>query len=202
MAMTMATKTKEHLLLLEDVEKCEREIIAGLLALPDGGHATIVINSGGGSVYAGLGIGTVIRHKRLHCHAIVLADCSSSALLVFAACETREIAPHASFLFHPMQWSSDDRSRVNGAKSWSEEFTRVCASSEEWMSELLPIPMTTLRRWVNQERYVKAHELIDRGIASPLALPGPKVVSVPRPAARRATKTTASRSSAKIRRVG
>ncbi|MDX2177835.1 MAG: ATP-dependent Clp protease proteolytic subunit [Candidatus Sumerlaeia bacterium] len=198
----MAARTRGHVLLLEDVEKCEKEVIEALMGFPVGGEATIVINSGGGSVYAGLAIGTVVRHRRMHCHAQVLADCSSSALLVFAACQTREVSPHASFLFHPMQWSSDDRSRVNGARSWSEEFLRVSKVCEDWLSELLPISRSVLRRWVQQEKYVVAQELIDLGIATEMALPAPRVVGVEAKPKRRAAAARAKARPVKIRRAG
>lgn len=198
----MSMRSRDQVLLLEDVEKCEKEVVEALLARPDGGHATILINSGGGSVYAGLGIGTVIRHKRLHCHAIVLADCSSSALLVFAACQTREVAPHASFLFHPMQWSSDERSRLNGARSWSEEFQRVVSVSEDWLAELLPMPKSVLRKWVQQEKYITASEMIERGLAAPLSLHSTKILSVPRPSKARTASKAPARTTARIRKVG
>lgn len=195
--MAGRTATRQHILLVEDVERSEKDVIAQLLALPDGASCTIVINSGGGSVYAGLGIGTVIRAKNLKAHAVVLADCSSSALLVFAACETREVAEHSSFLFHPMQWNSDDRARVTGAKSWSREFARISDIAEEWLAALLPLDEATLRRWINQEKYVTAQEFFDLGLARPLRLSAAKVVSV----TRRRKRATTTRASARMRKA-
>lgn len=183
--------------IVEEVEKCEKDALEALLSTPEGGSATIIINSGGGSVYASLGIATMIRARRLVCHGVVLADCSSSALIIFAACATREVAEHASFLFHPMQWASEERTRLTGARSWSAEFQRVNQVCEDFLVEHLPIERPLLRRWVSAERYVPAVELIEMGIARSLQLPEPKVVSVG--SRRRRTQTPARRP---LRRAG
>lgn len=198
----MAKRSAPHVItLLDEVEKCEKEIVETLFSLPDGAPVQIVINSGGGSVYASMGIATALRLKNFKSEAIVLADCSSSALMVFAACPVRRVARHASFLFHPMKWSSEDQSRLHGALSWSEEFTRISKVTEDWLVDNLPMNRRTLRNWIRKERYVEAQELFDRGIAEELDLGEegvievmPKTRSKPR---RRSTSRTTT-----IRKVG
>lgn len=174
----MAKTTIPTITLLDDVEKCEKEVIEALMAIPDGKSARIIINSGGGSVYAALGISTIIRMKNIQAEAVVLADCSSSALLVFAACQVRKVAGHASFLFHPMKWSSEEAARLNGAESWASEFNRVNRVTENWLVENLPIDRRLLRRWIKEERYVQASELIDLGVAEELEFPVDKVIDI------------------------
>ena len=190
--------------LLDDVEKCEKEVVESLLAIPDGRPVRIVINSGGGSVYASLGMSTVLKMKRLQGEAIVLADCSSSALLVFATCRTRRIAPHASFLFHPMRWTSEEHSRLPAAKSWSTEFTRVSDVCERWLVEHMAVPRRTLRQWMTQERYVEAQELIDLGVAEALDLSEEGVIDIAARTRRKPTgrQTIAAKPAARVRRVG
>lgn len=192
------TPSPKVLTLLDDVEKCEKELVEAILSLPPRRPVQIVINSGGGSVYASLGVMAAMRLRELAAEAIVLADCSSSALLIFATCQRRRIAPHASFLFHPMRWSSEEQARLTGAKSWSAEFERVCAIYEEYLVEQLPIARRTLRHWMRQERYVPADELIAHGIASLLPLGDEKVIPISRARPRRG----AQRSAAAIRRIG
>ena len=190
---------------LDDVEKCEKEAVEGLLAVPEGRPVTIVINSGGGSVYASLAIATVIRTRRLDATAVVLADCSSSALLIFAACPHRRVAPHASFLFHPMRWTSEEQSRLPGARSWSAEFDRLARTYEQWLTEFLPIDVRTLRSWIRHERYIEAPEMARMGIAELLEMPPPHIViQIARRAAPRKkdTRRAAGRQSARVRRVG
>lgn len=151
--------------LVDDLEKCEKEVIEALLAIPDGGACRIVINSGGGSVYAGLGIATLIQSKRLEATAVVLADCSSSAVLVFAACPIRQVAPHASLLFHPMQWSSEERSRLSGATGWAREFKRIDEVCADWICARLGLKPALYKKWVHREIYVTARQLVEMGIA-------------------------------------
>ncbi|CAN5353983.1 hypothetical protein BH09SUM1_BH09SUM1_25200 [soil metagenome] len=187
--------------LLDEVEKCEKDIVEHLLAIPDKKAVRIVINSGGGSVYASLGISTVIQMKKLQAEAIVLADCSSSALLVFATCKVRKVAPHASFLFHPMRWSSEDQSRLPGAKSWAAEFQRVNAVCEDWLVRHLAMPRKTLKSWLREERYVQAEELFELGIAEPLDLHGGNVIDIALKSRRTGSRGRQEKP-ARIRRVG
>lgn len=194
----MRKKSVTSITLLDDVEKCEKEVIDALLALPMGKSVQMVINSGGGSVYASLAITTVMRMRQLETEAVVLADCSSAALLVFAACGQRFAAPHASFLFHPMRWSSEEQARLTAAKSWSGEFERLSKIFEDTLVDQLPIDRRTLRTWIRQEKYVSAQELIDRGIALPLDLDEGNII----PIGRKRRKKSTSRTAARIRRIG
>ena len=157
---------KAGISIVDDVEKNEKEVLETLLKLPDGASCRIYINSGGGSVYSGLGIATLIEMKRLRATAIVLADCSSSALLIFASCSERLVAPHASFLFHPMQWASDERSRLTGATGWAREFKRIDVVCSDWLCSRLKISKKVYQSWVKQEIYVTAKEMAELGIAS------------------------------------
>ncbi len=152
--------------IVDDLEKCEKEVLEALLHLPNGSPCRLVINSGGGSVYAGLGMATVIEMKHLKATAVVLADCSSSALMPFASCRERLVAPHASFLFHPMQWSSEERSRLPGAIGWAREFKRIEEECGAWLLSRLGIPKNVLSRWIRRETYVTAGELVELGVAS------------------------------------
>ncbi len=205
--------TTKHLTLLEDVEKCERELVEACLAAPEGSDLQLVINSGGGNVYSALAIASAIELRRLRVRATVLADCSSSALLIFASCTARYAAPHASFLFHPMRWSSEEQSRLSAARSWSEEFTRLNRVCEDWLVERLPIARRTLRQWTREERYVTARELFDLEIAEPVPEGEEGVIDISRPAVARTSRTTTRRRgtrakeaaasrSTKVRRAG
>lgn len=194
----MSVKTIPTITLLDDVEKCEKEVTEALLAIPDKKPVKIIINSGGGSVYASLGIATVIKMKQLQAEGIVLADCSSSALLVFAACQVRKVAPHSSFLFHPMKWSSEESSRLSGAESWANEFNRVSSITENWMVEHFPIERRLIRRWIKDERYVLASELIDLGIAEELEFPMEHVIDI---SIKRRTRRKAAAKTVRIRKA-
>lgn len=165
MARRIEKKTPD-IVIVDDLEKCEKDVLEALAQMPDHSACRFIINSGGGSVYAGMGISTLIEMKHLRATAVVLADCSSSALLIFATCPERLVAPHASFLFHPMQWSSEERSRLPGALGWAKEFKRIESECAEWLLGHLDLPRTTLMRWVQRETYVTATELVEMGLAS------------------------------------
>jgi ATP-dependent Clp protease protease subunit len=82
-------KTPEIALIGEMNDEVIAPIIRELLEIKPGGEVTIYIDSGGGSVYSALAIATFIRMRKLKVTGIVLAECSSAAILVFAACERR-----------------------------------------------------------------------------------------------------------------
>lgn len=180
------------------MEKCEKEVVEGILALPPRKAVQIVINSGGGSVYASLAIRTAMAMRNVQAEAVVLADCSSAALLVLAACQRRLVASHASFLFHPMRWSSEEQARLTAAKSWAGEFERLSSIFEDTLVEEFPIDRRTVRGWIRQEKYVTAEELIERGIADPLDPVTGRVI----PIVRHRRKKAAARPSVRIRRFG
>lgn len=198
MSRTAEPKT---ITLLDEVEKCEKEIVESLLGVPDKKSVRFLINSGGGSVYASLAIATVLKMKQLQSEAVVLADCSSSALMIFATCQTRRIAPHASMLFHPMRWSSDDQARLPGAKSWAAEFTRVAGVYEDWLVTHLGLPRRLLKTWIREERYVLAHELVELGVASFLEYPAGNIIEIAT-GSRRAKTPARRKTSERIRRAG
>jgi hypothetical protein len=54
---------------------------------------TIFFDSCGGSTYVGLSLAVLIRLRGLKARAVVAGECSSAALLPFAACEKRYVLP-------------------------------------------------------------------------------------------------------------
>ena len=46
---------------------------------------------------------TLLRYRQLEATAIVLGECSSAALMVFAACRRRFVTPYSTLLFHRMR---------------------------------------------------------------------------------------------------
>jgi len=121
--------------------------------------------------------------------------------MIFAACRTRKVAPHASFLFHPMRWTSEEQARLSGAKSWSTEFNRVNAVCEHFIVENLGIPLKTLRLWTREERYIQAQEMFDLGLAEPLDLAPEGVIDITARPRRRAP-AVAARPATRLRKTG
>jgi ATP-dependent protease ClpP protease subunit len=67
--------------------------------VPAGGDCVFYIDSAGGSVFGALAVLTMLRYRRLKATAMVIGECSSVALLLFAACRKRLVPPHSTFLF-------------------------------------------------------------------------------------------------------
>ena len=51
---------------------------------------------------------SIIRLRGLRVTGIVAGECSSAAILPFAACERRFVTPHSTLLFHPVRWASEE----------------------------------------------------------------------------------------------
>lgn len=86
-----------------------------LVDLPRDSQGTIFFDSCGGSAYVGLGLATLIRLRGLQADGVVVGECSSAALLPFAACKRRFVTPHFTLLFHPVRWQSEEDVRVEEA---------------------------------------------------------------------------------------
>src|SRR5438874_11220271 len=70
-----------------EVDDWEEDVIRALLEVPAGGECVFYIDSTGGSVYGALAVVTLLRQRRLKATAVVLGECSSATLLLFAACQ-------------------------------------------------------------------------------------------------------------------
>src|SRR5205814_3594431 len=80
-----------------EVDDWEEDVVRALLDVPAGGSCVFYIDSTGGSVYGALAVLTLLRYRKLKATAIVLGECSSAALLLFAACQKRLVtAQHAA----------------------------------------------------------------------------------------------------------
>src|SRR5437764_1039663 len=105
----MARKARSQpveLALIGEVDDWEKDVLDRLLETTPGSECVFYIDSAGGSVYGALAVVTLLRHRSLQAKAVVLGECSSAALLVFAACGQRLVTRFSAFLFHRMHWES------------------------------------------------------------------------------------------------
>ena len=100
----------------------QSDLLSRLVEVPRRSRGTIFFDSGGGSVYAGLALASVIRLRGLNVDGVVASECSSAALLPFAACTRRFVTPHSTLLFHPIRWQSDEEVRFEEAEEWARHF--------------------------------------------------------------------------------
>src|SRR2546421_13016711 len=107
MAKSRSRKSAHDLAVVGDVDDWEEEVVKQLLELPPQSECTFFIDSAGGSVYGALAVMTLIRLRKLEATAVVLGECSSATILLFAACKRRLVTRYSTFLFHQMRWQSE-----------------------------------------------------------------------------------------------
>jgi ATP-dependent protease ClpP protease subunit len=153
-----------------DVDDWEGDVIRALLEVPSRGECIFYIDSAGGSVYGALAVLTLVRHRQLQGTAIVLGECSSAALLLFAACQRRLVSPYSTFLFHPMRWQSDKRVGSEEAFRWAKHFEDLEHNLDDLLVQLFGIGAEQLRKWTRGGYYVTGTELVTAGLAEMMTL--------------------------------
>jgi ATP-dependent protease ClpP protease subunit len=141
------------------------DVIRDLLEVPEGGEATLYIDSSGGSVYSALAIATLIRLRKIRATGMVLSECSSAAILIFAACERRFCTPRSVFLFHRVKWRSEKDMRREEAINWAQHFQWLESEVDRWQASLFGQGGEVVAEWVEQGRFVIGTELADNGLA-------------------------------------
>lgn len=156
--------------LVGEVDDWEEDVVAALLEVPDGGACTLFIDCAGGSVYGALAVATLILHRKLVCTGIVLGECSSACLLVFAACKKRLVTPYSTLLFHAMRWQSEKRVAAGEAALWAKHFEEMETQLDRLQERLFGASPERLREWIGTSRYVTGPQMVEAGLAEMLSL--------------------------------
>lgn len=143
----------------------QTELIGRLTEVPIGSRGILWLDSCGGSVYAGLALATLIRMRNLKAIGVVLGECSSAALMPFAACHRRFVTPLSTLLFHPMRWQSEEDVRLEEAAEWARHFQHLETRLDDLLVQLFPISADALQKWNNPGRFVSGSELSEAGLA-------------------------------------
>lgn len=141
------------------------ELLQKLVDVPFGSAGTIFFDSGGGSAYAGLALAAVIRLRGLQATGVVAGECSSAAIIPFAACVQRVVTPQSTLLFHPVRWQSDEDMQLEQAAEWARHFQILEHSLDELLSKMLLIPVEKITRWTRPGRFVTGPEFAAEGLA-------------------------------------
>lgn len=132
----------------------------------------IYFDSCGGNAYIGLALATLIRLRGLKATGVVVGECSSAALLPFAACRERYVTPHSALLFHAVRWQSGEHVRVDEAIEWARHFQFMEADQDQLLSRLFGCPIELIREWTAPGRFVVGKDLAAAGLAQMLDLTG------------------------------
>jgi ATP-dependent Clp protease protease subunit len=141
------------------------DVIRELLEVPEGGEATIYIDSSGGSVYSAIAIATLIRLRKIRATGMVLSECSSAAIVIFAACERRFCTPRSVFLFHRVKWRSEKDMRREEAVNWAQHFQWLEIEIDRYQAALFGKGEELIHEWIEQGRFVLGTELAEVGLA-------------------------------------
>ncbi|MCS6852710.1 MAG: ATP-dependent Clp protease proteolytic subunit [Gemmataceae bacterium] len=153
-----------------DVDDWEGDVLKALLDVPAGGECVFYIDSAGGSVYGALSVLTLVRYRRLRATAVVLGECSSAALLVFAACQRRLVTPYSTLLFHRMRWESDKRIGSTEAALWARHFELLEQEIDKLQLRLFGTAVEQVRRWTQEGYYATGSEIAAAGLAELLEI--------------------------------
>ena len=170
MAKNKPRKKTPEIAVVGEVDDWEGDVIHGLLDVPRGGACVFYIDSAGGSVYGALAAITLMRYRELTATAVVLGECSSAALLLFAACGKRVVTPYSTFLFHRMRWQSEKRIDSAEAGLWSRHFETMERDIDTLQARLFGKSEEQVRAWTEKGQYITGPELVAAGLAEMLEM--------------------------------
>jgi ATP-dependent protease ClpP protease subunit len=165
MAKSKPRKGVLEIPVIGDVDDWEADVIKTLLEVPPGGECIFYIDSAGGSVFGALAVLTLLRHRQLSSTAIVLGECSSAALLLFAACQRRFVTPYSTLLFHRMRWQSEKRVGSDEAYLWAKHFDEMEKDIDTLQARLFGKAEEQVRAWTEGGHYVTGPQLVAAGLA-------------------------------------
>ncbi|MBB01994.1 MAG: hypothetical protein CMJ47_05050 [Planctomyces sp.] len=164
-----------EIMLAGDLNDKHTDLLQSVIDVPRGSRGVIYFDSNGGSVYTSLSLMSLIRLRNLDATGVVLGECSSAALLPFAACRRRYVTPFSTLLFHAMKWESEENVRLHEAAEWARHFQAIEKHFDGLLAQLFDADPQLLQSWTEPGRFISGEELAKAGLAeliSPLeALP-------------------------------
>lgn len=158
-----------------DLTDKQSDLFGQLLDVPRNSRGIIYFDSCGGSAYVGLALASLIRLRGLRAVAVVAGECSSAALMPFAACSERFVTPHSTLLFHPIRWQSEEDVRLEEAAEWARHFKVLEEDLDQLLAKMFQCSPELLKQWTRPGKFVMGQELVDAGIAGLVDLFGGEV---------------------------
>src|SRR5690606_4560234 len=110
-------------------------------------------------------LASIIRLRGLKADGVVAGECSSAALLPFAACERRYVTSHSTLLFHPVRWQSEEDVRLEEAAEWARHFQVMERDVDQLLARMFNCPEEKLRTWTRPGHFVTGQEMVEAGMA-------------------------------------
>lgn len=174
-AWSLSKRSKEpdwEIGIFGDLTDKQTELFQQLMEVPRNSRGTIFFDSGGGSIYCGLALASVIKLRGLRAIGVVAGECSSATILPFAACEERYVTAHSTLLFHPIRWHSDEEVKLEEAAEWARHFRLLEEDMDALLVRLLKISPEKLQAWTRPGKFVSGTEFAAEGLAKMLDLFG------------------------------
>lgn len=165
MPSSKSRKQPTEIAVIGEVDDWESDVVKSILEQPPKSECTFFIDSAGGSVYGALAVITVLRHRQLQGTAVVLGECSSATLLLFAACQRRIVTAYSTLLFHRMRWQSDKRIASDEAYLWAKHFEEMEKEIDHLQVRLFGRAEPVIRDWIARGQYVTGPEIVAAGLA-------------------------------------
>ena len=159
-----------ELVIAGDLSDKQTDLIEKLVELPRKSRGVIYFDSCGGGAYVGLALASLIKLRGLEVTGVVVGECSSAALMPFAACDKRLVPEHATLLFHPLRWQSEEDVRIEEAAEWARHFRVLEEDLDQLLVKMFPIDNELLQRWTRPGRFITGTEMIEAGLAKKLDL--------------------------------
>ena len=153
-----------------DLTDKQSDLLSRLIEVPRNSRGTIYFDSNGGSVYVGLGLASIIRLRNLDADGVVAAECSSAAILPFAACKRRYVTPHSTLLFHPVRWHSEENVRIEEAEEWARHFREMEKDLDTLLARMFDCPRDLIAKWTRPGHFVTGPEMVEAGLAQMIDL--------------------------------
>jgi ATP-dependent Clp protease protease subunit len=148
-----------------DLTDKHHDLLERLVELPPRSRGTIWFDSCGGSAYVGISLAGLIRLRGLRARGVVLGECSSAALLPFAACPERFVTPQSYLYFHPVRWSSEENVRIEEASEWTRHFGVLEDEMDRLLARFFDFPLETILAWTRPGRFLSGSDLAAAGLA-------------------------------------
>src|SRR5262245_56806873 len=149
-----------------DLTDKHNDLLERLVEVRPRSRGTIYFDSCGGSAYVGISLAGLIRLRGLRARGVVLGECSSAALLPFAACPERFVTPQSYLYFHPVRWSSEENVRIEEAAEWTRHFGVLEDEMDRLLARLLDFPLETILAWTRPGRFLSGSVLAAAGLAT------------------------------------
>ena len=153
-----------------DLTDKQSDLIGRLVEIPRNSRVMIFFDSCGGSAYTGLALASLIRLRGLQADGIVVGECSSSALLPFAACRRRFVTLHSTLLFHPVRWQSGDDVQLEEAAEWARHFHVMEEDLDRLLAKMFGCSEKKITEWTRPGRFVTGTEFVEAGLAAMIDL--------------------------------